>query len=131
MSDVTEIAKVAIGPIAAAIAGGWAYLAARAKAKPGVATSQADLTKALNDQTKLLLAESAKDRRALKRRVDHQGRELTRLGGQVADCHTRHADCEDSLTRLQERIDKMMADLPPALNTELNPNDPRYTHAAD
>ena len=110
MVDLVETLKAAAtfaGPI---LGGGgvWAFMSARQTAKTAapasIATSQADLVAALTAQTKTLLAESAKDRRDLKRRIDRQGVKLSALSVDVADCHTRHAECEASLSQVRLEI---------------------------
>ena len=117
LGEVSKMIAVAMGPLLGS-AGLWAWLSTRTKAKAdapaAITSSNADLVAALKDQTKLLLEEHAKDRRQLKGRVDRQGKELTRLGREVAECHRRHAHCEGELANLREHmkreIDKLMAE---------------------
>lgn len=110
--------KLVGGSVGAVFAGGgvWSVLKARIVAKNSppaqIAASQADLVSALNAQTKILLAESAKDRRQLKHRIDQQATELKEVKSKVADCEERHDNCESNLAEVRAQIDKLMADNP-------------------
>lgn len=88
----------------------WAYLAVRQKttvsAPADLTTSQAGMAAMLNGQTQIILNESAKDRKDLKRRVDRQGKQLTMLANKVSDCETRHNECETTVAALKAHIDK-------------------------
>ena len=109
--ETAQAVGAVIGPFAGC-AGVWAYFTARHKHKvaapAAMLASQADLVEALNTQTKVLLNESAKDRRDLKRRIDRQGQKITRLEGQVAHCQEKHSECETNLTQVRAQIDQMM-----------------------
>lgn len=101
----------ALGTIAGPLLGGggvWAYISARQARPATITASQADLVEALKDQTKMLLGESAKDRRDLKRRVDRQGTELTRLSQDVMECNNKHAECESNLAQVRSQIAQML-----------------------
>jgi hypothetical protein len=104
---VNELLTAALALAAPILSGGgvWAYLSARQKTKVSIASSQTDLVAALNAQTKMLLSESAKDRRDLKRVVARQGAQLSRVVKEVADCHTQHAECRVTVESLQRQID--------------------------
>lgn len=119
MTNIETFTAIIAG-IAPLLSGGgmWAYCAARHKAKQNapaaMLASQADLTAALSAQTKILLDESAKDRKDLKRRVDRQGAKITRLEARVAVCQDKHADCEANLLEVRDRIERMLREGPVA-----------------
>lgn len=88
--------------------GVWAYLASRQKGRASITHSQAALVSALNAQTETLLAESAKDRKDLKRRIDRQGVKMNRLEKQIAECREKHSHCETNLADVRAEIEKLM-----------------------
>jgi hypothetical protein len=109
-----------LGAVVGTLLGGggvWTYLSARHRANTStpsqIAHSQAALIKALNDQTVLLVSESTKDRQLLKRRIDHQGRELTRLSRSVAECQTHRDVCESELVDVRRQIAQLVKSNPP------------------
>lgn len=120
MIDIETTLKLVgavVAPIASA-SGMWAYLSARHRARlnapASIVASQADLVAALSEQTKVLLDESAKDRRDLKRRVDRQGAQLAKVTQKVSECEDRHEECETRVVGLQAQITEIMRDNPPA-----------------
>lgn len=128
MIDWVEVLKIGIGPVSA-IAGGagvWSYLAARqtAKAPATIVASQASMAAALSEQTKLLLLESAKDRRLLTRRLDRQSTALAKVTADVAECNGKHAECESNVAALKAEVAK----LAPQVLTQINVGGP---HAPD
>jgi septal ring factor EnvC (AmiA/AmiB activator) len=116
MLEVARSGGEIVGPL---LAGGgvWSYLKARTKARApaAIGASQADLTEAITAQTKMLLAENAKDRRELKRQIVRQDKEIKRVGAQVSQCEAKHADCETNVSELRAKVDKLMEDNPPAV----------------
>jgi len=118
MIDVAETAK-AVGSAVGVIFGGggvWAFMAARQRIKRSgpaqITTSQAELAKALGGQTQILLEESAKDRRDLKKRLDHQGRQISRLSKDVAECQTKHLECELKASELKIQVETLLRNSP-------------------
>lgn len=122
MIEWSEISKFAVPVVSAIMAGSgmWSYIAARQNAKTSapaqVMASQADIIVALNAQTALLLAESAKDRKDLKHRVDRQGAQITRLTRAVNECNEKHASCEVNVAELEAKVARLEAVVPPPMH---------------
>lgn len=100
---VSPFATVLFGPLVGGT-GVWAYVISRQKSKASIIDSQAGMVEALNAQTKMLLGESTKDRRDLKRVVYRQGMAIAKLSMEVADCKTSHAECEIKVLKLRAEI---------------------------
>lgn len=126
--DVIETLKTVgalVGPFIGA-GGMWTYLARRAKLREprqstpaAMLTGQADFADMLNAQTKLLLEESAKDRKELRGRINRQGMRLARAEKSVADCQTKHLECELKANELTIRVETLMRGTQPAEYDEL------------
>lgn len=118
--ETVKTVAAVIGPI---VGGGglWAWLRSRTSAPAEVAASQASIAEALAMQTKVILSEHAKDRRGLRVQVDRQGRQIAKLTKDVADCNIKHNDCESSMSRMQDAMDKMVAEGNVASTFIINP----------
>jgi septal ring factor EnvC (AmiA/AmiB activator) len=104
-----ELIKIvaASGTIGTVIGGAFTLAAKKVSSPDRIAASQADLVTALTAQTKTLLADSAKDRRLLARRVHSQGREIKRISLEVSECQDRHEDCEMRVEDLKNKVEKL------------------------
>lgn len=130
MSDILGTAKAIFTFVGPFIGGGsvasiWTYLSTRHRTRhsspAAMAESQAAVAEALAGQTKAILDEHARDRDDLRRIVVKQGRRLTRLVRDVAECNKHHEACEANLAYVRAQIAQMMSD-PSAPALVINPH---------